>query len=61
MRSWFLTSAVMLLAVVACRKDDPQPPEPPLPPVVEEPATPYTLVLPTQLPQNVVIPANNPL
>jgi cytochrome c peroxidase len=60
LRAWLLTAAAMLL-VVACGKDDPKPSAPTEPPVVEPPATPYPLVLPTQLLQNVVIPANNPL
>lgn len=52
-----LVAAVLLtVAVTSCQDKDPQPAEPPV-----APATPYNLVLPAQLPQAVVLPANNPL
>lgn len=48
--------ASLLLGAASCKDKDPQPVDPPV-----TPATPYNLVLPAQLPQGVVIPANNPL
>ena len=55
---WCLLLSGLLLAT-ACGQDDPTPVAPPEPPVAS--ATPYTLVLPTQLPQSVVLPTDNPL
>ncbi|HEX8424750.1 cytochrome-c peroxidase [Hymenobacter sp.] len=56
-RYLWLLPALLLLTAVSCDKKDPEPPvDPPV-----TPATPYNLTLPTQLPQGVVIPTNNPL
>lgn len=56
LRSWLLLSTAAFLSASACHREEPQPIEPgvPLP-------TPYKLEIPSQLPKNVVIPANNPL
>ncbi|WP_221899162.1 cytochrome-c peroxidase [Hymenobacter sediminicola] len=45
-----------MLSAAACHREEPQPADP-----KPDAPTPYTLVLPTQLPQNVLIPADNPL
>lgn len=48
-----LVSALLMLIVASCEKKNPQPAAPA--------ATPYNLVLPTQLPQAVILPTNNPM
>ena len=51
-----LLSGALLLLAASCDKKDPEPPVPSV-----TPATPYNLTLPTQLPQDVVLPTDNPM
>lgn len=54
--SKLLVSALLMLVIASCGNETPPPSEPAV-----TPATPYNLKLPTQLPQSVVVPANNPM
>lgn len=55
--SWSCIPAVLLLFLAACSKSDDLAQEPDAPLVT----TPYSLVLPAKFPQNVTVPADNPL
>jgi cytochrome c peroxidase len=51
-----LASALLMLAIASCEDKTPPPSEPAV-----TPTTPYNLQLPSQLPQSVVLPTNNPM